>query len=91
MALTIDARKACVKERTMDLSQIAASITVHRGQPLRVEDGAGRRITVLQGHLWITQDRDPRDVVISAGQDFVLDRPGLAVLSALDGDARVTA
>jgi hypothetical protein len=75
----------------MDLSQMAASIPVYSGKPLRVADGAGRRITVLQGKVWITQDRDPRDVVRVAGEDFVLDRPGLAVITALAGDARVTA
>ena len=75
----------------MDLSQIAASIPVYSGKPVRVENGAGRRIAVLQGKVWITQDRDPRDVVLVTGDDFVLDRAGLAVITALDGDARVTA
>jgi hypothetical protein len=73
----------------MDLSQIAGSIPLRSGQPLRIENGYGRRISVLEGHVWVTQDGDPRDVVLSAGEDFVFDRRAMAVLSALNGDARI--
>jgi len=73
----------------MDLSQIAGSIPLRSGQPLRIENGYGRHISVLEGHVWVTQDGDPRDVVLSAGEDFVFDRRAMAVLSALDGDASI--
>jgi len=73
----------------MDLSQIAGSIPLRSNQPLRIENGYGRRISVLEGHVWVTQDGDPRDVVLGAGDDFVFDRRAMAVLSALDGDARI--
>ena len=73
----------------MDLSQIASGIDLAQGEALRLEDAAGRRITVLQGHVWITQDGDPRDVVLQAGEDFVIERPGLALVTPLDGGARV--
>ena len=73
----------------MDHSQIAGSIALHSGQPLRVENGYGRRISVLEGHVWVTQDGDPRDIVLSAGDDFVFDRRTAALVSALGGDARI--
>lgn len=73
----------------MDLSHFIPGIDLQPGKALRMQDARGRRIAVLQGHVWLTQDGDPRDVVLSAGEEFILDRPGLAVLTALDGAARV--
>ena len=73
----------------MDLSRIAGSISLHGGQPLRLENGYGRRIAVLEGDVWVTQDSDPRDIVLRAGEEFVFDRPVTAVVSALGGSARI--
>ena len=73
----------------MDLSNFVASIELLPGQAFRMQDAVGRRITVVQGHVWITQDRDPRDIVLGAGEDFVVERPGLALVTPLDGAARI--
>lgn len=55
----------------------------------RIEHGLGNRVTALKGAVWITQTDDERDIVLSAGESFVLDRRGLAVVFALS-DAIVT-
>lgn len=73
----------------MDLSHFVAGIDLLPGQAFRMQDAVGQRISVLQGHVWITQDRDPRDVVLAAGEDFVIERPGLALVTPLDGAARI--
>jgi hypothetical protein len=73
----------------MDLSPVAATVQVLPSQPLRVRNGFGRRITVIEGHLWVTQDGDPRDIVLSSGDDFVFDRPVPALVSALGAAARI--
>ena len=53
------------------------------------DNGYGRRITVLEGNVWVTQDGDPRDIVLGAGEDFLLRPARGRVVSALDGDARI--
>lgn len=73
----------------MDLSDITGSITLRSPRPLRLDDGDGRRIAVLAGNVWITQEGDSRDIVLRAGEEFVLERPADALVSALGGSARI--
>lgn len=73
----------------MDLSHFIPSLVLLPGQSFRMQDAVGRRVSVLQGHVWITQDRDPRDIVLGAGEDFVIERPGLALVTPLDGPASI--
>jgi hypothetical protein len=49
---------------------------------LDIRGGRGLVVRCLAGALWITQDGDTDDIVVKAGQCFVLDRPGLALVSA---------
>ena len=53
------------------------------GELLPIEDGAGFEVSCLQGELWITQEGDREDRVVSSGKSFVLDRSGLAVVTAV--------
>ncbi len=68
----------------MDTSLSRALTQLAKGALLRVRDGQGKRIAVFHGHVWITQDNDPRDVMLCAGEGFTLDRPGLAIVQALE-------
>src|SRR5581483_9999910 len=69
----------------LELEPIAlAARNVHR-----IEQAAGLEVSCVRGAIWITQARDPRDVVLMPGQSAVLDRPGLAVVYAFQ-DAVIT-
>lgn len=54
-----------------------------------IEGGKGLQITAVAGAVWLTQDGDLRDVVLTKGQSFILDRPGRAVVYALKDAAIV--
>jgi Protein of unknown function (DUF2917) len=58
-------------------------------QVLDIRNGQGLRVNCLRGVLWITQSNDTDDIVVYGGQSFVLDRPGLALISAPIGPADV--
>ena len=58
------------------------------GELLRLESPRGLRVTCESGHLWITEEAQPEDVWLAAGQKVWLVGDGLAVLEA-KGDARV--
>lgn len=52
------------------------------GALLRLRHRLGATVTVVRGRVWVTQDSDRRDVVLDAGESFVIDRPGLAIVQA---------
>jgi hypothetical protein len=52
------------------------------GSMLRLQNGQGLAVTVFDGDVWITQEDDPRDTILSGGESFCLDRPGLTLVQA---------
>ena len=56
---------------------------------LPIEDGAGLEVKCLRGTLWITQSGDHEDRILDSGESFVLDRPGLSLVSASPDPALV--
>ncbi len=53
-----------------------------KGHIRHVHGEKGRRVELVSGSLWITQDGDLRDVVLGPGEAFDFDRRGDALLSA---------
>ena len=47
-----------------------------------------RVVVCLRGVVWITQERDPRDYVLTRGEMFLVTQPGTVLVTALE-DARI--
>ena len=56
-------------------------------QIVKVRDGLGHSIVCERGTVWLTQDGDPHDVILRAGEVYTLDRPGPALLQAFEPGA----
>ena len=54
------------------------------GQLVRLDDAKGTTLRVTRGTLWVTQDQDVNDVVLSAGDVWTVERPGLTLAEAQD-------
>jgi hypothetical protein len=69
-----------------------SELLVHLNQRelLDINDGQGLAVACTAGTVWITQSDDPRDIVIRAGEAFVLDKQGLALVAAPVGPATIT-
>ena len=59
-------------------------IALQRGQFLRVVNGAGSTLTAHGGSVWITEQDNPRNVVLRAGQNMTLRRSGVALVEAFE-------
>jgi hypothetical protein len=64
-------------------------LRLNTGQLLDIQDAEGFEVVCLEGAVWITQSNDSRDIVIEAGESFVLDKRGLALVCAPGGPATV--
>jgi hypothetical protein len=56
---------------------------------LDITDGEGLAVACVGGVVWVTQSDDPRDIVLKAGETFILDKQGLALVAAPIGPATV--
>ena len=68
----------------MDLKVSRAGLLLEPHQVFGLSDAIGAQLQVRRGTVWITQHADGRDVMVSEGGGFTLDRPGLAIVHALE-------
>jgi hypothetical protein len=61
-----------------------AAHTVHA-----FEGRKGMQVTAVTGTVWLTQAQDSRDIILTRGQSFILDREGRAVVYGLKDAAIV--
>ncbi|WP_439573471.1 DUF2917 domain-containing protein [Phreatobacter sp.] len=66
-----------------------ASLHLARGGLIRLTDAIGTTVACRSGAVWITIDSDRRDIVLEAGERFLIDRQGLALVCAIAGPAAV--
>lgn len=70
----------------VDLTSLDVALEASR--PLSIADGAGARIHILEGLVWLTEEGIPEDVFLVAGAQYTLQRNGRAVLDT-DGKSRL--
>jgi hypothetical protein len=51
-------------------------------ESLVLDNAEGTTIAVDAGCLWVTMERDPRDIVLLPGMSFEIDRTGRTVIAA---------
>jgi hypothetical protein len=68
----------------------AGAVKLGPNQTLKVVDGAGSTVCAVGGSLWITEENQPRDIVLERGGCYRLRHRGLAIVNALGGAAAVS-
>jgi DUF2917 family protein len=78
------------KETAMKLELNAGAVKLGPNQTLRLRDSAGSTVCAVEGSVWITEENQPRDIVLDAGRCYRLRNAGLAIINSLGGEASVS-
>jgi len=60
----------------------AIEVALPRRHSLRIRDGEGLIVEVVEGCLWLTQDQDSKDYIAKAGQSLAIEHGGLTLAFA---------
>jgi hypothetical protein len=68
----------------MKIEFTSSGVLMAKDQTLSLPGAAGVRIASQSGTVWITQDGDLRDIVLSAGESVVLERATPTLVQAFE-------
>src|SRR5918992_783256 len=71
------------KEFVVNMVSRRNSVLMRRGSLVRMQALPGNRVSCIRGMVWLTQEHDPTDRIVCAGETFVIDRPGVVLVNAL--------
>ncbi|HEY3076850.1 MAG TPA: DUF2917 domain-containing protein [Burkholderiales bacterium] len=74
----------------MTLQLKKGAVRLGPNQTLKVVDGAGSTVSALEGSVWITEENQPRDIVLEPGDSYRLRERGIALVNSLGGAAAVS-
>lgn len=67
----------------MKLHSEAAVLELKAGELLVLEDSPGASILARCGSVWVTEEGEPRDFVLGAGEKRVVAHPGRTLIQAM--------
>ncbi len=73
----------------MTLELKKGAVRLGPNQTLKVVDGAGSTVSALEGSVWITEENQPNDIILTPGSSYRLRRRGVALVNSLGGGAAV--
>jgi len=59
-------------------------------QTLKVRDAKGSVVCAVEGSIWITEENQPKDIVLERGACYTLRNEGVAIVNALGKAAAVS-
>ena len=74
----------------MKIELKAGAVRLSPHQTLRLREAAGSTVCAVEGSVWITEENQPRDIVLEPGKCYRLRHAGLAIVNALGGEASVS-
>jgi hypothetical protein len=75
------------QEIIMLLTAQHAQLNLADDEVARLRDARDSRLEVTQGFVWVTVDGDRNDVVLGAGESFLIDSRDVVTVSAIRGAA----
>ena len=78
-----------MSNRLLPPNACSRSVRLDAGELFEIQGAQGIELECHAGAVWITQSNDPLDIVLTADESIVLEKSGLAIVSACGGPAAI--